>query len=151
MRLLFFRARRGTSQGSLLYFVLPQLEPQSDVPRLAFAELFLVDLVSQFLQLDLLVILVFTSFCFWYAPIVARLFRRDRKPRIRNPSLSSVMFLSEKVNNKPSGKHTIGMKNKNDGNPIDKMIQANKDEADSMLSLWGMKKRKRIKTKKAGR
>ena len=43
------------------------------------------------------------------------------------------------------------MKNKNDGNPIDKMIQANKDEADSMLSLWGMKKRKQIKTKKVGR
>ena len=42
-------------------------------------------------------------------------------------------------------------KNKTDGNPTDKMIQANKDEADSMLSLWGMKKRKRIKTKKVGR
>ncbi len=138
-------------KGSLLYFVLPQLEPQSDAPRLADAELFLVDLVSQFLQLDLLVILVFTSFCFWYAPIAARLFRRDRKPRIRNPSLFSVMFLSEKVNNKSNGKHTIVMKNKNDGNPTDKMIQANKDEADSMLSLWGMKKRKRIRTKKVGR
>ena len=57
------------------------------------------------------------------------------------------------MNNKSNGKHTIGMKNinKNDGNPIDKMIQANKDEADSMLSLWGMKKRKKIKTKKVGR
>ena len=42
-------------------------------------------------------------------------------------------------------------KNKTDGTPTDKMIQANKDEADSMLSLWGMKKRKRIKTKKVGR
>ena len=138
-------------KGSLLYFVLPQLEPQSDVPRLVFAELFLVDLVSQFLQLDLLVILVFTSFYPYDAPIAARLFRRDRKPRIRNPALSSVMFLSEKVNNKSNGKHAIDMKNKNDGNPIDKMIQANKDEADSMLSLWGMKKRKRIRTKKVGR
>ena len=28
------------------------------------------------------------------------------------------------------------------------MIQANKDEADSMLSLWGLKPRKHIKKKK---
>ena len=67
------------------------------------------------------------------------------------PYSPSEEFLSEKVNNKSNGKHAIDMKNKNDGNPIDKMIQANKDEADSMLSLWGMKKRKKIKTKKVGR
>jgi len=41
------------------------------------------------------------------------------------------------------------MKNKKyDINPIDRMIQANKDEADSMLSLWGKKARRRIKSKK---
>ena len=45
----------------------------------------------------------------------------------------------------------MNKKNTIDGNSIDKMIQANKDEADSMLSLWGMKKRKRIRTKKVGR
>ena len=45
----------------------------------------------------------------------------------------------------------MNKKNTTDGNPSDKMIQANKDEADSMLSLWGMKKRKRVKTKKVGR
>ena len=28
------------------------------------------------------------------------------------------------------------------------MIQANKDEADSMLSLWGLKPRKHLQTKK---
>ena len=32
-----------------------------------------------------------------------------------------------------------------DGNPIDQMIQANKDEADSLLSLWGKKPRKHLK------
>ena len=130
--------------------LLPQA-PQSDAPRLTEEELFLVGLVSQFLQLDLLVILVFTSFYRYDALIAARLFRRDRKPRIRNPYSPSEEFLSEKVNNKSNGKHAIDMKNKNDGNPTDKMIQANKDEADSMLSLWGMKKRKKIKTKKVGR
>ena len=31
------------------------------------------------------------------------------------------------------------------------MIQANKEEADSMLSLWGMKKRKHLKPKKIGK
>ena len=76
MRLLFSALGAELPKGSLLYFVLPQLEPQSDAPRLVLAELFLVDLVSQFLQLDLLVILFFTSFCFWYALIAARLFQR---------------------------------------------------------------------------
>ena len=49
--------------------------------------------------------------------------------------------------------HTTNMnkKNRNDGNPTDKMIQANKDEAESMLSLWGMKDRKHIKTKRVKR
>ena len=49
--------------------------------------------------------------------------------------------------------HAICMnkKNKNDGNPVDKMIQANKDEAEGMLSLWGMKDRKHIKTKRVKR
>ena len=80
-----------------------------------------------------------------------RVYSKGGKSCIRNPYSPSAEFLSEKVNNKSNGKHTIDMKNKNDGNPIDKMIQANKDEADSMLSLWGMKKRKKIKTKKVGR
>ena len=29
-----------------------------------------------------------------------------------------------------------------DINPIDRMIQGNKEEADSMLRLWGLKKKK---------
>ena len=33
-----------------------------------------------------------------------------------------------------------------DGNPTDQMIQANKEEADAMLSLWGKKPRKHVKT-----
>ena len=33
-------------------------------------------------------------------------------------------------------------KAKNDINPTDRMIQANKEEADGMLSLWGKKARK---------
>ena len=37
---------------------------------------------------------------------------------------------------------------KQDINPTDRMIQGNKDEADSMLSLWGRKPRKHIKKKK---
>lgn len=37
---------------------------------------------------------------------------------------------------------------KKDINPTDRMIQANKDEADSMLSLWGMKKRRHLKEKR---
>lgn len=37
---------------------------------------------------------------------------------------------------------------KQDINPTDRMIQANKDEADSMLSLWGQKPRKHLKSKK---
>jgi len=32
-----------------------------------------------------------------------------------------------------------------DINPTDQMIQGNKEEADSMLSLWGKKARKHIK------
>lgn len=32
--------------------------------------------------------------------------------------------------------------------PIDEMIQANKEEADSMLALWGKKARKHIEQKK---
>ncbi len=32
-----------------------------------------------------------------------------------------------------------------DINPTDRMIQSNKDEADSMLSLWGKKDRKHLK------
>ena len=45
--------------------------------------------------------------------------------------------------------HTTCMKTrvKKDINPTDRMIQANKDEAGSMLSLWGMKNRKHIKPK----
>ena len=38
-------------------------------------------------------------------------------------------------------------KNK-DKDPIDTMIQGNKEEADSMLSLWGLKRRAHLKTKK---
>ena len=34
-----------------------------------------------------------------------------------------------------------------DGNPTDQMIQANKDEADGMLSLWGKTPRKHLKRK----
>ena len=37
---------------------------------------------------------------------------------------------------------------KRDINPTDRMIQGNKDEADGMLSLWGMKPRKHLKTKR---
>lgn len=37
-------------------------------------------------------------------------------------------------------------KKRTDINPIDQMIQANKDEADSMLSLWGKKPRKPLKS-----
>ena len=33
-------------------------------------------------------------------------------------------------------------------NPTDRMIQANKEEADAMLSLWGKKARKHPKTKR---
>ena len=32
-----------------------------------------------------------------------------------------------------------------DGNPTDQMIQANKEESDAMLSLWGKKDRKHLK------
>ena len=32
-------------------------------------------------------------------------------------------------------------RNTEDGTPVDKMIQANKDEADSTLALWGLKAR----------
>ena len=49
-----------------------------------------------------------------------------------------------------SREHTTGMntrKNK-DKDPIDTMIQGNKEEADSMLSLWGLKRRAHLKTKK---
>jgi len=35
--------------------------------------------------------------------------------------------------------------NKQDGSPVDKMIQGNKEEAENLLSLWGMKPRKHIK------
>lgn len=43
--------------------------------------------------------------------------------------------------------HTVDMKTrtKKDVNPVDRMIQGNKDEADSMLSLWGMKDRPHLK------
>ena len=34
---------------------------------------------------------------------------------------------------------------KKDDTPLDKMIQGNKEEADSMLSLWGMKDRPHLK------
>ena len=46
--------------------------------------------------------------------------------------------------------HTTSMKTrtKRDINPTDRMIQGNKDEADGMLSLWGMKPRKHLKTKR---
>ena len=52
-------------------------------------------------------------------------------------------------NNKARCAHTTPMNtrpNNNDSNPTNKMIQGNKDEADSMLSLWGMKGRKHLKT-----
>jgi len=39
-------------------------------------------------------------------------------------------------------------KNTTDGTYIDKMIQANKDEADSLLSLWGRKDRRKIKSRR---
>ena len=38
-----------------------------------------------------------------------------------------------------------------DKNPIDQMIQGNKDEADSTLALWGMKPRKGKGKRKAKR
>ena len=56
MRLLFSALGAELPKGSLLYFVLPQLEPQSDAPRLVLTELFLPGLVSQFLQLDLFIL-----------------------------------------------------------------------------------------------
>jgi len=63
VRLFFSALGAELPKGSLLYFVLPQLAPQSDAPRLTEEELFLVGLVSQFLQLDLF-IWFFTSFAF---------------------------------------------------------------------------------------
>ena len=55
--------------------------------------------------------------------------------------------------NRWGGAHTIRMntRNKKDINPTDRMIQANKGEADSMLSLWGQKPRRHIKAKKIKR
>ena len=35
-----------------------------------------------------------------------------------------------------------------DTNPTDRMIQANKDEAESTLRLWGLKERKHLHPKK---
>ena len=40
---------------------------------------------------------------------------------------------------------------KTDVNPTDRMIQANKDEAESTLRLWGMKERKHLLPKKDAR
>lgn|GEM_PF-6399870 len=38
-----------------------------------------------------------------------------------------------------------GKTDKKDINPVDRMIQSNKDEAESMLRLWGLKDRKHLK------
>jgi len=53
-----------------------------------------------------------------------------------------------------SAAHTLTMKKerkKTDVNPTDRMIQANKDEAESTLRLWGMKERKHLLPKKGAR
>lgn len=47
----------------------------------------------------------------------------------------------------PSYAHNTDMEKKNTVNPTDEMIQGNKEEADSMLRLWGKKKRARIQRK----
>lgn len=47
--------------------------------------------------------------------------------------------------------HTLTMKKEKkttDTNPTDRMIQANKDEAESTLRLWGLKERKHLHPKK---
>ncbi|MBP5405088.1 MAG: hypothetical protein J6Y74_03985 [Clostridia bacterium] len=42
-------------------------------------------------------------------------------------------------------------RNQKDINPTDRMIQANKDEAESTLRLWGMKERKHLQPKKGAK
>lgn len=136
-RAAFFFAGRGALRLSAqeirgaCYLLLPQFE-QSDA-RLADADFF-VTLVLQFLLLV----------CFISLPpafMMRICFVLMRTPTGKNRKRISVFFRARA--------HTIRMntRNKKDINPIDRMIQSNKDEADSMLSLWGLKKRRHIKNK----
>ena len=78
MRLLFSALGAELPKGSLLYFVLPQLEPQSDAPRLVLAELFLVDLMSQFLQLDLFMFQIPPDFGMWKQSVGYAVLSREK-------------------------------------------------------------------------
>ena len=58
--------------------LLPQLEPQSDAPRLVLAELFLVVLVSQFLQLDLFMFQIPPDFGMWKQSVGYAVLSREK-------------------------------------------------------------------------
>ena len=107
---------------------LPQFL-QSEAPRLT-AEGFLVDLEPlQFLQFDCFIALPPTT----YGVRERRALFAGKELPTRHTSLACA--------------HNRDMEKKNTVNPTDEMIQGNKEEADSMLRLWGKKKRARIQRK----
>jgi len=105
---------------------LPQFE-QSEAPRLT-ADGFFVDLeLLQFLQFDCFI--AFTSYVYGVQDIAA-LYEGKIFP------ISDKMRVYTQNKGMEKNRYTV--------DPTDEMIQGNKEEADSMLRLWGKKKRARI-------
>ena len=114
------------------YLLLPQFE-QSDALRLVVADFLVVLTEPQFLQFD----------CFILSPPTPIFCEGER-------GIYGIAIYSKQAM-RLAFTHNINMKKKDPRkviNPMNEMIQGNKDEADSMLSLWGKKDREHIKPRR---